>query len=81
MSKKSAHVVPSTKGGWSVRTSGAARAAKVFDTQEEAIKYARTLAKNAGSELYIHGRDGSIRDKDTYSNDPFPPRDRNSASH
>ena len=28
------------------------------------------------SKVVIHGRDGKIRDKDSYGNDPIPPRDR-----
>jgi hypothetical protein len=27
-------------------------------------------------EVVIHGRNGKIRDSDSYGNDPFPPRDR-----
>lgn len=27
-------------------------------------------------EVVIHSRDGKIRDKDSYGNDPIPPRDR-----
>jgi hypothetical protein len=26
------------------------------------------------SELYIHGKDGAIQRKDSYGNDPFPPK-------
>lgn len=76
MSKKVRHVIPSTKGGWAVRQSGAERASKVFETKEEAVKHARTLAKKDQSELYIHGRDGRIREKSSYGGDPSPPRDK-----
>ena len=78
MSKKGRHVVSSTniKGGWAVRQSGAERASKVFSTQQEAVKYARTLAKKEQSELYIHGRDGRIRGRNSYGKDPYPPQDK-----
>lgn len=76
MSKTSKHVVPSPSGGWAVKNTGAVRASRTFETQEEAIKYARTVAKQSATELYVHGRDGSIRNKDSYSNDPFPPRNK-----
>ena len=76
MSKKSQHVVPATKGGWAVRQSGADRASKVFDTQQAAVKHARVVAKKEKSELYIHGKDGTIREKNSYGNDPYPPRDK-----
>jgi len=26
--------------------------------------------------VVIHGRDGKIRDKDSYGNDPVPPKDK-----
>jgi Uncharacterized protein conserved in bacteria (DUF2188) len=71
MSKNSQHVAPST-GGWSVRRAGALRASGVFKTQDEAIKRGREIAKNQKSELFIHGRDGRIREKSSFGNDPFP---------
>ena len=75
MAKASKHVVPSPSGGWAVKNSGAVRASKTFDTQEEAVVYARVAAKKVGAELYVHGRDGTIKDKRSYGNDPMPPRD------
>lgn len=76
MAKKDQHVVPSTSGGWAVRKTGAERASKVFPTQGEAIKHARQVAKKERSELYIHKKDGTIRGRDSYGNDPFPPKDK-----
>ena len=43
---------------------GSARAARVFDTQDAAVEYAREKAKREGTELYVHGRDGTIRQRD-----------------
>ncbi len=77
MSKTTQHVVPGQTGGWSVRKGGASRASRVFETQTEAIDYAKGLAKKNGSELYIHAKDGTIRDKRSYGNDPNPPKDHN----
>ena len=76
MSKRSWHVVPNPKGGWSVRHAGAERATRVFHTQQEATKSARTIARKERTELYVHGRDGTIRHKDSYGVDPFPSRDK-----
>jgi hypothetical protein len=45
----------------------------VHETQREAIAHARGIAQNQGSELLIHGRNGQIRERDSYGNDPFPP--------
>jgi hypothetical protein len=45
-------------------------------TQAATIAKAITVAKKNQSEVVIHGRDGKIRDKDSYGNDPVPPRDK-----
>jgi hypothetical protein len=75
MSRQTHHVIPSLSGGWSVRKGGASRASKVFETQVEAIDYAKILAKKSSSVLYIHREDGTIREKDSYGKDPNPPTD------
>jgi len=72
----SQHVVKSTTGGWAVKKGGSTRATKVHKTQGAAISQARTIAKKQKAELYIHGRDGRIREKDSYGNDPHPPKDK-----
>ncbi len=76
MTRNTQHVVKNPNGGWSVKRGGALRATKTFDTQKEAISYARELSKNQGSELYVHKRDGTIQSKDSYGNDPHPPMDK-----
>ena len=73
MSRKGQHVVP-RDGKWAVRKAGADRITRRFNTQSEAIDAARDLARNQGTELYIHGRDGRIRGRDSYGKDPFPPK-------
>lgn len=70
---KNQHVVPHD-GGWAVRGAGNARATSIHDTQAAAIDAARDIARNQASELLIHGRNGQIRDRDSYGGDPFPPR-------
>lgn len=65
------HVVPNN-GQWQVKRENSTRATKNFNTQKEAISYARNIAINQQSELVIHGRNGQIRDKDSYGNDPYP---------
>ncbi|MFL6856314.1 MAG: DUF2188 domain-containing protein [Allosphingosinicella sp.] len=73
MPKPGQHVVPNG-GKWSVRRAGAARASGTFETQGEAIERAREIAQNQATELFIHGRDGRIRERNSYGNDPLPPR-------
>lgn len=73
VNKKGQHVVPSG-GKWAIRRSGAARASETFETQSEAVSRARALAIRQGTELYVHGRDGRIRERRSYSADPHPPK-------
>lgn len=72
---KNQHVVPKS-GQWAVKGEGNKSATKIVDTQKEAIQIARNIAINQQSEVVIHGRDGKIRDKDSYGNDPCPPKDK-----
>jgi uncharacterized protein YdaT len=76
MSKgKNQHVVPHPDG-WAVKGAGNTKSTSIHPTQKEAIERARDIAINQESEVVIHGRDGKIRDKDSYGNDPFPPKDK-----
>ena len=72
---KNYHVVPHPKG-WAVKPEGGKRAVSVHPTQKEAIEKARELTIKQKSEVVIHGKDGKIRDKDSYGHDPCPPKDR-----
>ena len=74
MAKQGQHVVRSSSGGWAVKKAGSSRASSVHDTQAEAIKAATRIAQNQKTELYIHGRDGRIRERSSYGNDPHPPK-------
>lgn len=77
MTKKSSqHVVPNQQGSWSVRKSEASKATRVFEKKDDAVNYARSIAKKGGSELYIHKKDGTISEKRSYGNDPCPPKDK-----
>ncbi|MFA5964644.1 MAG: DUF2188 domain-containing protein [Sphingomonas sp.] len=73
MSGKNQHVVPHDHG-WAVKGAGNSRATAVFNTQAEAIAHARQIAQNQESELLIHGKNGQIRERDSFGNDPFPPQ-------
>jgi hypothetical protein len=70
---KSQHVVP-RDGEWAVRGEGNAKDTKRFRTQKDAIDAAKKIAKNSRSEVLIHGQDGRIRERNSYGNDPFPPK-------
>ncbi len=60
-------VVPSGNG-WSVLQDGSN--AGSFPTQDEAAQAGRARAQAVGAEFQLHGEDGTIREKDSYGNDP-----------
>lgn len=68
------HVTPHPKGGWQVKGAGNSRATARTTTQKEAMVIARNIAINQGSERVVHGVNGRIRAKDSYGNDPYPPK-------
>lgn len=63
-------VEPRAGGRWAVQTDGSRRAVKLFDRKADAIKRARTLAKNKRAELVIKDRGGRIVGKDSHGADP-----------
>ena len=72
---KNQHVTPHPNGGWQVKGAGNEKATVRTSTQREAMNIARDIAINQKSEVVIHRPNGQIRDKDSYGNDPFPPKD------
>lgn len=73
MGKVTQHVVRHSEG-WAVKKGGSNRATKVFSTQAEAIDFGRDVSRNQNAEFFIHGRNGRIRARSSYGNDPFPPK-------
>ncbi len=72
---KTQRVLP-RKDGWAVKGDGNSRDTSHHERKEDAVKEAIKIAKNQGSEVVIHGRNGQIQSKDSYGNDPNPPRDK-----
>ena len=62
---KNQHVIPQPDG-WAVKRAGAEKPSGLFNTQGEAIQKAITIAKNQGTAVFIHGRDGRIQDSRNY---------------
>lgn len=73
MSGKNQHVVPHSDG-WAVKGAGNTKATSVHSTQKSAINAAKEAAIKQKSELLIHGTNGQIREKNSYGNDPYPPK-------
>lgn len=66
---KNVHITP-RPDGWAVISAGAERAAIIAPTQAAAAAVGRQMAINRESELFIHGRNGRIRERNTYGYDP-----------
>lgn len=73
MVKKPIHTV---KHGdrWANRRQGSTRVSQTFGTQAEAAEAAREAARRDATEHFIHGRDGKIRERNSYGSDPYPPK-------
>lgn len=69
MTMTSFHVVPHA-GGWAVRRAGASRVLAVFDLQSDAQRDATARARESKGELFVHGRGGRFRLRNSYGSDP-----------
>lgn len=70
--EKNQHVVP-VGDKWGIRGEGNSKLTSKYDRQSDAIAAARQISINQNSELFIHGRNGRIRERDSHGNDPYPP--------
>ena len=52
----------------------ASRASSVHRTQPEAEQVGHNHARADHTKFLLHGRDGKIRERDSYGNDPYPPK-------
>ena len=76
MSKKDVHTVPNPAGkGWVNKVGGAVESK--HRTKENAVERGRNIARENRSEHAIHNKDGQISQKNSYGNDPNPPKDKN----
>lgn len=71
--KKNVHTVP-TDDGWANRRAGGQRASSTHPTKAEAEAAGRAAAKKDEVEHLIHRKDGSIGERNSYGNDPHPPK-------
>lgn len=64
----------SEDGRWKNRVLGNKRASNTFDTKAEAQAKGREMAQKLHSEHIIKKRDGTIGERNSYGNDPYPPK-------
>lgn len=58
------HVVPHDDG-WAIKGEGNERHTAIYDHQSDAINRAKDIARNFKSDVIIHRKDGTIRDRIT----------------
>lgn len=71
--KPAVHTVPDGEGGWINRTEGTDRGFGRAERKSEAEQIGRDSAKRRGAEQISHRRNGTIGERRSYGNDPFPP--------
>ncbi len=71
--KKNQHVVPH-QGKWAVKGFGNKKYTVMTKFKKDAIRIGKRIALNQKSELFIHKKNGVINRRNSYGNDPFPPR-------
>lgn len=75
MAKKPAVVTgPHPGGGWQNKVEGNQRASNVSPTKAEAQAKGRQMAMTRKTEHKIQNQKGQIKERNSYGNDPFPPR-------
>lgn len=72
--KKDVHTTPNPSGSGWVNSVGGKAAGVTHRTQEAAIDAGRRIAERNESEHFIHARNGQIRERNSYGEDPFPPK-------
>lgn len=74
MAKPTVHTVTNPKGGWDNKLSGTGKVISHTDTKVDAVGAGRTAAKQLHTEHVIHNTDGKISERNSYGNDPCPPK-------
>ena len=73
--KRNIHTVP-YGDKWAVKEEGSSIPLGIHGTKKKAVGHGREVAKERGVEHIIHGKDGKIQGRESYGNDPYPPKDK-----
>jgi hypothetical protein len=60
-------------GSWVNEEEGGTQLSR-FGTKEEAVNAGRSVAQQRKTEHVVHNLDGTISERNSYGNDPYPPR-------
>lgn len=73
--KKNVHTIPNPQGaGWVNKVDG--EVVSRHQRKDTAVNQGKEIAKEHKSEHVIHKKDGAIGEKNSYGNDPHPPKDK-----
>ncbi len=73
MAKGDVHTVPHGDG-WANKVEGNERVSNTASTKAEAQDKGRDMARKNRSEHLVHNKDGQIGQRNSYGNDPHPPK-------
>ena len=59
---------------WKIKEENSDNYLKSFSRKEDAIEFAKKEAQNNKSELFIHNKNNTIIDRNSYGNDNYPPK-------
>jgi hypothetical protein len=71
---KPVHTVPKATGGWANKQGG--EVVSEHRKKETAVEKGRDIARKGETEHVIHKKNGEIGEKNSYGNDPNPPKDK-----
>lgn len=72
---KNIHTVHnSEKHRWENKAEGSSKPVSYHQTKENALNRGEKIAEKTHVEHFIHGKNGKIQERNSYGNDPFPPR-------
>lgn len=64
------HVTKHPDGGWQVVLGGGSKVIRRTKTQAEALEIAKGFAEKRDTTVYLHGKNGRIRDTESYKETP-----------
>jgi hypothetical protein len=75
MANKNIHTVfNSDRHMWENKKEGSDNPLSSHHTKENALNKGEKFAETSKVEHFIHGKDGKIQERNSYGNDPFPPK-------
>ncbi len=63
------HVVPHGEKEWAVKKEGTDKPESTFTSKSEAVNEAENMAKEAGTMVIIHDKEGQIEEQENYQNE------------